>query len=165
MRHCATTAAVATLLLLAPVASKASLANYSQDFEALVQADPAALSSDGWLVFANVFDPTHTTYFYGYGPFPAPNPGGGFSAIASGQGGVAQGAQQLSVYSDYNNTDHGLGNQIEANVFKEQVIGAPDVGSAWVFEFDAKLGNLVSPTTALAFIKTLGHPTMVWLES
>jgi hypothetical protein len=132
-----------------------ALSAYSQNFEGLVQSDPAALSNDGWLVFANVFDPTGTTYFYGYGPFPAPNPGGGFSAIANGQGGPAQGAQQLSVYSDYNNTDHALGNRIDSNVFQQQTVTGADVGQTFQFTFDAKLGNLAGATTALAFIKTL----------
>ena len=115
------------LLCLAPTASWADLAPYSQDFEGLDQADPAALADDGWLVFGNVFDPDGS-YLYGYGPFPAPNGGPGFSGIDVGQGGPAQGDQQLVVYSDYNNGDHGNGNFIEANVFQEQMVGAADVG-------------------------------------
>lgn len=150
--------AVAAGLVLPVGLASAALTPYSQNFESLVQADPNALGNDGWKIFANVFSPDHSTYLYGYGVFPAPNPGGGFSAIASGQGGPAQGAQQLSVYSDYNNQSpagHAVGNQIEVNVFQEQTIAVADVGSTWTFTFDAKLGNLVSPTTALAFIKTL----------
>jgi hypothetical protein len=87
--------------------------------------------------------------------FPAPNGTPGFCSIAAGQGGPPQGAQQLVVYSDYNNADHAAGNQIEANVFQEQTIGAADVGATWVFVFEAKRGDLVSPTAAVAFIKTL----------
>jgi hypothetical protein len=145
----------AAFLFMVPAVSNAALVPYSQDFETLVMADPAALSADGWLVFGNVFSPDHSVYYYGYGTFPAPNPGGGFSAIVNGQGGAGQGAQQLSIYSDYNNADHANGNQIESNVFVERTIGAGDVGSTWTFQFDAKLGNLVAPTTAIAFIKTL----------
>jgi hypothetical protein len=151
----ATTALAAVLLLLGPAVSHADLSSYTQNFEGMALADPAALSADGWLVYGNVFDPTHTIYYYGYGPFPAPNPGGGFSALVSGQGGPAQGAQQLSVYSDYNNGDHANGNWVESNVYEEQTVGAADVGSKWTFKFDAKLGNLSGGTTALAFIKTL----------
>jgi hypothetical protein len=132
----------------------ADLANYSQDFEGLVQADPAALGNDDWLIFANVFDPGGG-YLYGYGVFPAPNGSPGFSSIASGEGGVDQGAQQLVTYSDYNNGDHANGNLIETNVFQEFTVGAADVGSTWTFEFDAKLGDLIAPSTAQAFIKTL----------
>jgi hypothetical protein len=105
------------------------------------------------LVFGNVFG-YDWSYWYGYGPFGAPNGGNAFSAIASGEGGPDQGAQQLSVYSDYNNSDH-VQAWIEANVFQEQTIGEGDVGLIWCFDFDAKLGNLAGQTTALAFIKTL----------
>ena len=90
------------LLCLVPTASLADLATYNQDFEALVQADPDALANDGWLVFGNVFTPGGG-FIFGYGPFPAPNGGAGFSAIDAGQGGPAQGLQQLSIYNDYNN--------------------------------------------------------------
>jgi hypothetical protein len=152
----ATTFLAAAFLCLAPTAGRAQLSAYTQDFEGLVLADPSALSNDGWVVFGNVFDPTHTIYYYGYGPFPAPNPGGGFSALVTGQGGPAQGSQQLSIYSDYNNADHGNGNLIESNVYHEQTIGAGDVGNTVLFQFDAKHGNWSGgSTTAAAFLKTL----------
>ena len=146
--------AAAILMVLAPSIGRADLASYSQDFEGLDPGNPDALANDGWLVFGNVFDPGGG-YLYGYGPFPAPNGSGAFCAIATGEGGPDQGAQQLSVYSDYLNTDHGLGNLIESNVFQEQMIGSPDVGKTYEFVFDAKLGNLELSSTALAFIKTL----------
>jgi hypothetical protein len=147
---------VTALLCLAPAASWADLAPYTQDFEGLDQADPAALANDGWLVFGNVFGPDWS-YWYGYGPFPAPNGGDAFSGIDSGQGGPDQGAQQLVVYNDYNNFDHGNGSNaiIEANVFQEQMIGAMDVGNTWRFEFDAKRGNIDGNSMAGAFFKTL----------
>jgi len=145
--------AVAALVCLIPAAAMA-LTPYSQDFEGLVQADTGALGADGWLIFANVFNSTGS-YLYGYGVFPAPNDGGGFCQIAIGEGGGAQGDQQLNVFSDYNNVDHGVGNLIESNTFQEQPIGAGDVGQVWTFDFDAKLANLEGATTAAAFIKTL----------
>lgn len=149
--------ALAALLGLAPAAF-GDLTTYSQDFEALVLADPAALTADGHKVFANVFDP-NGNYLYGYGTFDAPNGGGGFSAIAAALGGAYQGAQQLSIYSDYNNTDHGNGNYIEASVFHEQPVGALDVGSTWRFSFDylknPNVNNGDGDTTANAFIKVL----------
>jgi hypothetical protein len=145
--------AFAVVVCLLPATSQA-LVPYSQDFEGLNQADTGALGADGWLVFANVFD-GGGNYLYGYGVFPAPNDGGGFCQIAIGEGGAAQGQQQLNVFSDYNNTDHAIGNLIEANVFQEQPIEAGDVGETWVFDFDAKRGNVEGQTTALAFIKTL----------
>ena len=147
---------IIALLCLAPTAAFCDLAPYSQDFEGLDQADPAALSNDGWLIFANVFGPDWS-YWYGYGAFPAPNGGPGFSAIDMGQGSPAQGLQQLVVYSDYNNGNHGDGTNaiIEANVFQEQMIGSADVGNAYRFDFDAKRGNIELASMANAFIKTL----------
>jgi hypothetical protein len=132
------------------------LAPYSQDFEGLDQQSPSALADDGWLIFANVFGPDWS-YWYGYGVFPAPNGGPGFSGIDIGQGGPDQGMQQLVIYNDYNNGNHGDGSNaiIEANVFQEQLIGAADVGNAYRFEFDAKRGNIELASIANAFIKTL----------
>lgn len=155
MFHRARTFLAAALLAAAPTLAHADLATYTQDFDGLVLASPTALSGNGWVVYGNVFSPDGLSYLYGYGTFPAPNGGNAFSAIVDNQGGVPQGTQQLSIYNDYNNTDHALGRRIEANVFREQVIGAADVGNTWTFQFDAKLGNLVAPSTALAFIKTV----------
>jgi hypothetical protein len=141
------------LVCLVPAAASAMLP-YSQDFEGLVQSDTGALAGDGWLVFGNVFGPDWA-YWYGYGPYPAPNDGAAFCAIVIGQGGTEQGDQQLSVYSDYANGDHGNGAWIESNVFQERTVGAEDVGDVWLFDFDAKRGNLAGSSTAAAFIKTL----------
>jgi hypothetical protein len=149
-----TTVLAAAFLLLAPAASQAALVSYSQNFETLTQADPAALSNDGWVVYGNVYT-AGGSWIYGYGTFPAPNGSSAFCSIDAGQGGALQGLQQLSVYSDYNNTDQALGRLIEADVFHEQTIGAADLHTTWTFQFDAKLGNLVSPTKAVAFIKTI----------
>ncbi len=147
---------IIALLCLAPTAALCDLAPYSQDFEGLDQQDPNALAADGWLIFANVFGPDWS-YWYGYGVFAAPNGGPGFSGIDIGQGGPEQGLQQLVVYNDYNNGNHGDGSNaiIEANVFQEQVIGAADVGNAYRFDFDAKRGNIELASMANAFIKTL----------
>ncbi len=145
--------AAAILACLVPAAAFA-LVPYSQTFESMNATDPGALAADGWLVFGNVFAPGGG-YLYGYGVFPAPNAGNGFCSIAVGEGGAEQGAQQLSVFSDYNNADHANGNLIEANVFQEQLIGAGHTGELWTFQFYAKRGNIAGATTALAFIKTL----------
>jgi len=133
---------------------------YQQDFESMVpgdppQAQPTSLAQDGWVVGANVFGPDGTTFLYNYFAFPAPNGGPAFSAVAVGEGGAEQGAQQLSIYNDYNNADHAAGNIIEAIVFRERTIEASDVGTTIVFQFDAKKGNIVPPTTASAFVKTI----------
>ena len=144
--------AVAVLVALIPAVSSA-LAPYSQDFEGLVQADPDALANDGWLVFGNVFG-LDWSYWYGYGPFAAPNTGAAFCAIAAGEGGPDQGLQQLVVFSDYENADHPSA-YIESNVFQEQMIDPVDVGAIYAFSFQAKLGNIEGSSTAAAFIKTL----------
>lgn len=132
---------------------------YQQNFESLVQASSTALSDDGWLVYGTVFGPDWSRW-YGYGAFPAPNGGPAFSGIDIGQGGPEQGSQQMVVYSDYNNGNHGDGSNahIESNVYHERTIVAGDVGRTLTFAADAKRGNINDPagsSTALAFIKTL----------
>jgi hypothetical protein len=128
-----------------------------------------ALSQDGWVAFANIWQPDGTTYIRGYSP-GAWDGTQGFSNVAEGQGGVPQGDQQLTVFSDYQNqADQTAGNRVEANTFRERTITAADVGKTLRFSFDAKRGNINDPTdagctgttnppcdsTALAFIKTL----------
>ena len=153
--------AAALLICMLPVASQA-LTAYSQDFEGLALPSVGGLLGDGWLVYGNVFTPTGI-WIYGYGSFPAPNTGAAFCAVAAGEGGMEQGAQQLTVFSDYENGDHAV-NVIESNVFHEQTIVADDVGSTWIFEFQAKLGNLAGISTAKAFIKTL-NPAAGWAQT
>lgn len=155
-----TTIAISAALATAAMAS-ADLTPYSQDFEAMNATDPAALTNDGWKVFANVFD-GGGNYLYGYGPFDAPNGTGAFCDVASGGGGANQGSQYLNVFSDYNNGDHGIGNLIESNTFQEQTIGAADAGSTWEFEFDYRNAGEFGPggsASTLAFIKVLDPDT------
>jgi hypothetical protein len=135
--------------------SHAALSNYSQDFEAMFRADPAALANDGWLVFANVFDTDQSTFLYSYGVNPAPNGGAGFASVTGGQGDVNQGRHHLTVFNDYNNLDHATGKWIETLLFQEQTIGVADGGTTLSFVFDAKQGYISGSSTAQAFIKTL----------
>ncbi len=128
---------------------------FSDDFESYNDTVETVLGDAGYLVFGNVFTPAGDPLF-GYGPFPAPNQSGAFSGVSVGEGGPGQGSQQLNTFSDYNNVDqHTAGNLIESIVYREQSVGASNVGQTWRFTFDAKLGNLVAPTTAKAFLKTL----------
>ena len=150
----ATLLAMTAGALLSAPSSMAALMSFSDDFESADAGSPSALADRGWTGFANVFDASGN-FLYNYGPFGAPNGSGGFSNVATGQGGPDQGAQQLVTFSDYNNADHGGTNLIETNVFQEQTIGAGDVGTEWTFSFDAKMGDLAGNSTALAFIKTL----------
>lgn len=115
--------------------SHAALINYSQDFELLNRADPAAIGNDGWFISDNV---------------PAPNNGPGFSTITSGQVAPAQGAQQLTVFSDYMNA----GNWVETLVYQKQTISITDVGSTWNFTFDVKQGDQMLDSSSNAFLKT-----------
>jgi hypothetical protein len=172
--------------------SSAAVTTYIQDFEALNAVDASALGpfGAGFTIFADVWgsatgDATvgSDIFLYSYGPFGAPNnydPGGAtgtaFSNIAGGEGGAAQGAQYLNVFSDYDNPDQAAGNAcgptgctINTSVFVEQTIDAADIGSTWRFEFDAKSpsaggisdavegngGDINNPQSASAFIKTL----------
>lgn len=148
---------VATFAVAALMSSSALAAiSYSEDFESYDPANPDALANAGWLVFGNVFGdyPNCTPYWYGYGPFPAPNAGGGFSNITNGYYG-----QVLNVFSDYNNGDHGNGACIESNVFQERVFTAADADT-YTFRFfteaPAQLGDNVS---TYGYVKLLNPAT------
>jgi len=121
---------------------------YEEDFESLDQTSSTALGDDpappwggGWVIFANVFLPDGNPA-YSYGAFPAPNGTPGFCSVASGQGGVDQGNQQLVIYSDYDNQDQAIGYRVEALTFRERTITAGDLGSTLIFRFDAKRGDI-----------------------
>ena len=130
-------------------------AEYQQNFESLVQGSGSALADDAWFVYGNVSDGMSGAFLYGYGPYAAPNGSGAFCNIDIGQGGPAQGNQQLVVFSDYNNGDHANGHRIESIVYRGRNILAGDVGKTVTLQFDAKRGNLAGASTALAFVKTL----------
>ncbi len=147
-------AMLGTLAILSAAPSSAQLSQFGEDFESLDAESGTALGDTGWGVFANVFD-GGGGFLYNYGVFPAPNLTPGFSTVATGQGGPTQGDQQLVIYNDYNNQDHANGFLIEALVFQEQTVTAADVGSTWIFSFDAKAGDLAGNSTAEAFLKTL----------
>lgn len=149
-----------------------------EDFEGLDSTSATALGDTGWLRFLVVFDGTVSPPGFRFqdGPSAAPNatvsPDDTFiSAVVTGEGGAEQGAQQLSVFSDYNCCDldqppddqigHGNGvDLVEISVFQEPYnfdnrIPADLVGTTLTFSFDAKRGNIEGATTAFAFIKTL----------
>jgi hypothetical protein len=126
---------------------------YSEDFEGLTIDNPTALGDTGWLIFANVFTdyPGCTAYEYGYGPFPAPNGGPGFSSVVVGATG-----QALNAYSDYNNGDHAVPKCIETSLFQERVFNAAtDVGD-YRFSFDTEVPEpLGANASVFGFIKLL----------
>ena len=154
-----------TLLIFSTVAS-AQLMPYSEDFEGFDPDDPVVLGDNDWWVFGNVFD-SNGTFLFGYGAFPAPNNPGfpAFSNVASGEGGPDQGAIQLNTLNDYQNADHanvnpatGTFNTIQANLFREFTVGPDDLGTTWVFTFDAKASTEFGPappSTTGAFLQVL----------
>jgi exo-beta-1,3-glucanase (GH17 family) len=145
----------------------ALVCEYEQDFEGLDPANPDALATDGWLYFGNVYDgtlpPDDPNFFkFGFGPFPAPTTSGQISAIATGQGGPDQGAQQLVIFSNYDccdppNQGHFNGTDlVETIVFQEiNPVLPSDIGGTFEFSFDAKRGNIGGSTSAQAFVRTL----------
>ena len=152
---------VACLMIVAPLTSHAELSAYSQDFESVLPAEPlgggsnSGLSDDGWIVYGNVFNPDGS-YVEGYGSYPAPNGRRVQRGVREeGQGGPSRVSSSWRSTATTTTSAHDTGQWVEANVFHEQTIAAGDVGTTWIFQFDAKLGNLVAPSTALAFIKTL----------
>ncbi|MCP4144475.1 MAG: T9SS type A sorting domain-containing protein [bacterium] len=155
---------IATVIMMIPVLALAQIVGFTQDFESFDASNPDALGNAGWLVYGNVFEAGSGDWLYGYGAFPAPNnpAAPAFSNIVIGEGGVEQGAQQLSIFSDYENAGaHTAGNIINANIFKEFSVSESDVGKVWTFGYESKLGNLEAPTTAMVFIKTI-DPANNW---
>jgi hypothetical protein len=149
--------AAALVAGLAMSASALAQVSYSEDFEGLNAADPAALGGSGWLGFGVVYTdyPGCSAFAYNYGaPFPAPNGGPAFSSIVAGGTG-----QALNVYSDYNNADHNNGLCIEASVFQESVVTVVDVGD-YEFTFDVEApappnDTLGPDVSTFGFIKLL----------
>ena len=139
--------ALATAMAYTPV-SNAALA-YSTDFESYTTGDVE------YFFIGNIMN---DGAWWG-GAYGAPGDyNNGYSAIVN-EGGVAQGAQQLSVFSDYNGWSPftaGPGTKLQAFVYRDVgFIDASDVGTTMTFSFDAKLGNIAAPSQAEAFIKVL----------
>lgn len=153
-------AASALCLAFAPVSTHAQLTNYAQDFESLDPAGSTALSDDGWLVGANILD-SGGVFLYNYFAYPAPNGGPGFSAVATSN--PAAGAQSMSVYSNYDDSQHGSGNLVNAVVFQEMTIDAADLDNTVTFSFlagpasyGATGADPIGPNaSSLAFLKTI----------
>jgi beta-glucanase (GH16 family) len=142
---------------------------YSEDFEALDEADPDALKPDGgagFQIFADVWDGevgVPANFLYQYGPFPAPNPGAGpgFAQLINDAAEcfAEAGVKCLNAFSDYNNQDHtpgrtcgvgggSVGCNINTNVLRDiRSLGSPitaaDIGLCWTFtgEYKAPFAN------------------------
>lgn len=128
---------------------------FSDDFESYDLYVGPGYQGDiggGWTIFANVFGdyPGCSQYWYGYGPFPAPNKDSGFSNITAGSTG-----QALNVFSDYDQSDHGNGACIETSIFQEVVFSAADADS-YTFEFDVEAPDALGvDVNTYGFIKLL----------
>lgn len=151
--NCCQTLVTAAGLFAAACGTVTSQIAYSSDFESLNAASASALSDASWTAYANVYT-SAGAYLYGYSSTP-PNGGGGFWGVSTDQAGPAQGVQGLVVYSDYYNQGaQTAGQLVEASVFQQFPIFLEDAGT-YEFRFDAKAGNLVTPSKAQAFIKVL----------
>ena len=115
-----------------------------------------ALSSLGFNNYINVFDPSGTMFFYGYG-FPTNNDYNDGALVVTGLGGGAQGNQAMQTNSQYNNAnEHTNGNLLETNTYVEQFISADSLGDTWTLDFDyIKATNVASSATTFAFVKVL----------
>ncbi len=147
---------VVTFAMAALLSSSAFAAiNFSDNFESYDLYVGPGNQGDiggGWLIFANVFGdfPGCSQYWYGYGPYPAPNKDTGFSNISAGATG-----QALNVFSDYDNADQNNGACIETSVFQERVFSAADVGT-YTFRFSTQAPNpLGTDVNTYGFIKVL----------
>lgn len=148
-----------TTLILQPVLGQYVF--FEDDFESAPPAapngDPVPLLGNGMLIGAEVYDETNV-YLYNYFTFDAPNitgDGARFCNIAGEQGGLDQGAQVLSVFSDYNNSAaHTAGGEtspgsgiytggdlVNAIVFVEYFVEEADLGTTVTLTFDAKVGD------------------------
>ena len=155
--------ALLTALITASAMSYASignaaLASYSEDFE-LLTTSPTPLSDAGFVIYQNVYtDQTLTNLYSSIGPASALNNMNRFAHVVTGEGGIAQGGQQLRVISDYLSADQPT-RYVDALTLQQQTIGADDLGSTWSFSFDAKLGDIANDTTgdssAFAWIRTI----------
>ncbi len=140
---------------------------YSQNFEAMTPGQgypPNDLEADGWLIFGaeysvNPYTTPDAEPEGSYGPFDAADGDpGSIQAIASNEGGSAQGIQHLNKYTDYNNPSQAT-KFVEGITLQERTVVAEDVGT-WTFVFDAKRKSpenfgVGEQSSAYAFIKTL----------
>jgi hypothetical protein len=151
--NCRQIVLTATGMLAAAVGTACSQIAWSSDFESLDVNTPSALTDESWKAYVNVYA-SGGGWLYGYASTP-PIGGSGFWAVTTDQAGPAQGSQGLAVYGDYyNQAAQTAGQLVEVNAFQEFVLFPEDAGR-YEFRFDAKAGNLVSPSTAQAFIKVL----------
>jgi hypothetical protein len=133
----------------------AALASYSQNFESLNAISSTALRDAGFVVYSNTYtDQGLTNLVNSTGPNPGRNDYRAYAQLASGEGDLAQGNQQLFVFSNYLSPDQST-HYIDALTPQQQTIGADDLGSTWSFSFDAKQGDIGGTSSAFAWIRAI----------
>lgn len=149
-------------------AANAALA-YSENFESPLLADMAPNTDIGNYKIGNIVN-GGAGWFPGTFGAPA-NYNTGYSAIVSGEGDVAQGAQQLSIFTDANGWSPftgGPGVTIQTFVSNDLGLITGDmVGNTYSFSFDGKLGNIVDSTMgaqAEVFVKVLKSSDFSYIE-
>lgn len=153
-------------------ASSAAL-TYSADFESPLLGDMVGNTDIYNYKIGNIVN-GGGGWFPGTVGAPA-NYNTGYSAIVAGEGDVAQGGQQLSIFNDYNPWSPftmGAGTTIQTFVSNDiGLITSDMVGNTYSFTFDGKLGNIVeSPTggepvsQAEAFVKVLKSSDLSYIE-
>lgn len=149
-----TTLTIVSAMSYAPMGN-AALASYSQNFESLNAISSTALSDAGFVIYENSYnDQGLTNPVNNAGPMPARNDYRGFAQVVTGQGGSAQGTQQLNVYSNYLSPDQST-KYVDALTVQQQTIGADDLGTIWSFSFDAKQGDITGTSSASAWIRAI----------
>ena len=157
---------ISTAVAYAPASSAAAV--YSTDFESPALADMVGNTDIEDFLIGNIIG-TNPGWFPGTFGAPA-NYNNGYSRIVEGEGGVAQGAQQVSIFSDYNDFGPFPGNPdtpVQTFVYRDVLtLDADDVGNTFTFQFDGKLGNIdTSLSESEAFIKVLQGPTEIFVAT
>jgi len=133
----------------------AALMTYSENFESLNAISSSALSDAGFVIYENSYnDQGLTDQINSAGPNSGRNDYRGFTQLVTGEGGSAQGNQQLKVFSNYL-SKHQKSLYVDALTLQQQTIGSTDLGSTWTFSFDAKQGDITGTSSASAWIRTI----------
>ena len=140
-------------------ASSAALVSYSQNWEGVNPATDINIG-DGFVI-GNINVGTGGAWFENAAAPNSPAAGvNGYSAFVTDEGGVDQGSNQLSVFSDYNSWSPFTtpGTTLQTYTHRDHdTIGLDDVGKTYRFAFDGKDGGVSGDpaSEAWAFVKVL----------
>ena len=145
---------VASAMSYAPMGN-AALVSYSENFESMNATSSTALSDAGFVIYSNTYiDQGLTNLVSSTGPNPARNDYRAIAQVVIGQGGPAQGNQQLFAFSNELSLNQNT-MYVDALTLQQQKISAADLGSTWSFSFDAKQGNIAGTSSASAWIRAV----------